>query len=260
MITILTPAFNRAHTLLRLFESLQVQTLKTFEWLIVDDGSTDHTELLVEKLKSLHSGFPIRYIYQSNGGKHVAINKGANKALGNWVFIVDSDDALTQDAIQALSLEIDKVGETGATGICFRKAYFNESIIGKSYFGDEPKFMHPTAAGEYFKGDLAYIFRTEELINHPFPVFKGEKFVPELYVWNLIGDDGPVWFIPEKAIYLCEYLADGYTANFKKNLRKNPKGFGIFYRNQFLREKSWILKIKCSIRAMQCLFYSTVSR
>jgi O18-antigen biosynthesis glycosyltransferase len=260
MITILTPTFNRAHTLPRLFESLQVQSVKSFEWLVIDDGSTDETRQLIERLKDAQSAVPVRYIHQNNGGKHVAINTGVNQAYGSWIFIVDSDDALTPDAIESILLEIERLGSNNATGICFRKAYFDQSIIGTSHVDDISKFMHPTAAGRYFKGDLAYSFRTEELRKHPFPAFSGEKFVPELYIWNLIGDQGPVWYVPQKAIYLCEYLSDGYTANFKKNLKINPKGFGLFYRTQFSRENSWIAKIKCAVRAMQCVFYSVVTR
>ncbi len=259
MISVLTPTFNRAHTLPRLFESLQAQSMKSFEWLVIDDGSTDNTKQLVSQLTASHS-VPTRYIFQNNGGKHVAINTGAKNALGTWVLIVDSDDALTPDAIEMASKEIEALGDSNITGICFRKAYFDQSIIGEDRSADRPQLMHPTAAGRYFRGDLAYIFRTEKLRAHPFPEYEGEKFVPELYIWNQIGDEGPIWYIPQKAIYLCEYLPDGYTANFKTNLKKNPRGFGLYYRAQITRERSWLAKAKCGVRAMQCLFYSVTSK
>lgn len=259
MITVLTPTFNRAHTLPRLFESLQAQSMKSFEWLVIDDGSTDKTKKLVSRLAASHS-VPTRYILQNNGGKHAALNTGAKHALGAWTLIVDSDDALTPDAIEMASKEIEALGDSNITGICFRKTYFDQSLIGKDRSADRPRLMHPTAAGRYFGGDLAYIFRTEKLRAHPFPVHEGEKFVPELYIWNQIGDEGPIWYLPQKAIYLCEYLPDGYTANFKTQLKKNPRGFGLYYRTQITRERSWLAKAKCSIRAMQCLFYSVTRR
>lgn len=259
MITVLTPTFNRAHTLPRLFESLQAQSVRSFEWLVIDDGSTDNTKQLVSRFAASHS-VPTRYIFQNNGGKHVAINTGAKNALGTWILIVDSDDALTPDAIEMASKEIEELGSSNITGICFRKAYLDQSLIGEDRSADRPQLLHPTAAGRYFRGDLAYIFRAEKLRAHPFPVFEGEKFVPELYIWNQIGDEGPIRYIPQKIIYLCEYLPDGYTANFKTNLKKNPRGFGLYYRAQITRERSWLAKAKCAFRATQCLYYSVAGK
>ncbi len=257
MITVLTPTFNRAHTLPRLFESLQAQTKKAFEWLVIDDGSTDNTRQLINEFVAV-GNVKIRYLYQNNSGKHVAINAGVKEAIGTWLLILDSDDALTTDAIETASKAIEELIEINPTGICFRKANFDQTIIGATPAEVTSQFMHPTVAGRFFKGDLAYIFRTAVLRDHLFPVYRGEKFVPELYVWNQIGDQGLIWFDPKKAIYLCEYLPDGYTVNFKKNLKKNPKGFGLFYRDQFIREISWITKIKCFIRAIQCSYYSFI--
>ncbi|MFP3541439.1 hypothetical protein SB770_33485, partial [Pseudomonas sp. SIMBA_044] len=74
--------------------------------------------------------------------------------------------------------------------------------------------MTPTAAGGLYKGDLAYIFKREALIKHPFPVFEGEKFVPELLIWNRVSDEGVIKFFGHKVLYICEYLEDGYSANF----------------------------------------------
>ena len=101
LITVFTPTYNRGYTLENLFNSLLVQTNKNFEWLIVDDGSTDNTEDLVNRFKDV-SSFKIRYIKKKNGGKHTAINCGVNLAEGFLFFIVDSDDQLTKDAIENL--------------------------------------------------------------------------------------------------------------------------------------------------------------
>jgi glycosyltransferase involved in cell wall biosynthesis len=79
--TIFTPTFNREHLLPRLYKSLCEQTYKDFEWLVVDDGSTDNTEILLKKYIA-EADFPIRYISKSNGGKHTAINEGVRQAKG----------------------------------------------------------------------------------------------------------------------------------------------------------------------------------
>lgn len=254
MITVLTPTFNRAHTLSRVFDSLRAQSVKSFEWLVIDDGSTDDTSQLIERLSQSHA-VNTRYFFQANAGKHVAINSGVQQALGNWILILDSDDALTEDAIELVYQAISKSPPT-ATGLCFRRAYFDQSLIGKDRSTEDPLLMHPTDAARYFQGDLAYIFKTDELRENVFPVFEGEKFVPELYIWNKIGDRGGVWYVPNKFIYLSDYLPDGYTVNFRKFLRRNPKGFGLFYRDQIFRERSWVNKLKSMIRAAQCFTYS----
>ena len=102
MITIFTPTYNRAYKLSDLYESLLQQTCFDFEWLIIDDGSTDNTRDLIETFDA-NGKFPIRYFYKQNEGKQVAINYAAKEAQGEWVFIVDSDDMLTTDAVAMAS-------------------------------------------------------------------------------------------------------------------------------------------------------------
>lgn len=255
MITVLTPTYNRAHTLKRLFESLLLQNVP-FEWLVIDDGSRDGTRELIERL-SPNSSFPIRYLWQENSGKHVAINTGVRLAEGEWIFIVDSDDALTPDALETVQHAIDTSVAT-VIGLCFRKLLFTGETVGRHYDISDPVLLTPTEAGNHFQGDLAYIFRTSALRSNPFPVIEGENFVPELLIWNRIADDGSILCYPSTAIYRCEYLNDGYSANFKRNLRRNPKGFALFYRDQFFRETSPVRKLKCAVRYLQCLIYGIV--
>ena len=259
MITVLTPTYNRAYTLTRVFQSLSEQIDSRFEWLVIDDGSTDETRELVEKW-SQQARFKIRYIHQVNGGKHVAINTGCKLAYGEWILILDSDDILTPDAVSTVNEIIENNVQPEILGFCFRKAYLDGILIGEIKNIGFKLFLHPTEAGTLLKGDLAYIFRRSSLQSHPFPVFCREKFVPELYIWNKIGDDGKILFFTHKVIYLCEYLSDGYSENFSKNLKRNPKGFLIFYRSQFFREKSVVRKLKCAIRSVQCLCYAFVNK
>ncbi|MDO9172346.1 MAG: glycosyltransferase family 2 protein, partial [bacterium] len=87
-----------------------------------------------------------------------------------------------------------------------------------------------------------------------------EKFFPELYVWNRIGDDGPILFFADETIYRCEYLPDGYTANFMRILKRNPRGLLVYYRDQYSRERAPIRKLKCLVRALQCSWYVFAGR
>ena len=101
LITVFTPTYNRAHTLERLFDSLMAQTSREFEWLVVDDGSTDQTESLIKEF-SAKAAFSVRYIYQTNGGKHRAHNAAIKLAAGELVIILDSDDCLLPHAVEGL--------------------------------------------------------------------------------------------------------------------------------------------------------------
>jgi len=254
MITVLTPTYNRSHTLPRLYESLCNQESKNFEWVVVDDGSTDNTQALLSDF-AMSAPFTIQIISQLNSGKHVAVNVGASVAKGEWIFIVDSDDALTPDGISAIEEALSQLPSDNTVGLCFRRAFFDGTIIGKIIKGPSIIKLNPTEAGALFRGDLAYVFRKDVMIKHPFPVIPGEKFVPELYIWNKIGDEGTIYYFTNKYIYLCEYLQDGYSRNFIKNLKNNPRGFMLFYRSQIAREKSIVKKLKCIIRMAQCCLY-----
>src|SRR5207237_1817583 len=98
--TVFTATFNRAHTLPRVYDSLRVQTLTDFEWLVVDDGSTDGTRELVAGWAA-QPAFPIRYFHQENSGKHVAENVAVREAHGRFTATLDSDDWYAPDALES---------------------------------------------------------------------------------------------------------------------------------------------------------------
>ncbi|MEI2762164.1 MAG: glycosyltransferase family 2 protein [Methanothrix soehngenii] len=157
-------------------------------------------------------------------GKNGAINAGVLAAAGDWIFIVDSDDVLTPDAIGTIEEKLSELNSHNLVGLCFRRAYFDGKIIGKSLNASVLK-MKPAKAGALLKGDLAYVFKKDAMLKNPFPVILGEKFVPELYVWNRIGDCGDIYFFIHKYIYFCEYLPDGLSFNFSTNLKRKPPRF-----------------------------------
>lgn len=101
MISVFTPTYNRGKTLPQLYESLKNQSYKNFEWIVVNDGSTDNTEELVENW--IHEGvINIQYITQSNNGKHIAMNRAVAIAKGDFFTTVDSDDMLLDDGLEIL--------------------------------------------------------------------------------------------------------------------------------------------------------------
>lgn len=123
LFTVFTPTYNRAHTLDRVYRSLRAQTLRDFEWLIVDDGSTDDTRALVESW-TRKASFPIRYVYQENRGKHFASNRGLELALGEFFLTADSDDEFVPNALETFQRiwstipETERAGFAGAAGLC----------------------------------------------------------------------------------------------------------------------------------------------
>ena len=72
-ITVITPTYNRCNTLHRVYNSLISQTYKDFEWLVIDDGSTDDTKELIQNYIK-QDKIDIRYYFQENQGKHMALS------------------------------------------------------------------------------------------------------------------------------------------------------------------------------------------
>ena len=101
LVTVFTPTFNRLPLLKRLYESLKEQTYTGFEWVIVDDDSSDGTEQWIDSI-TMKASFAIKYKRVSHGGKHRAINKGVQMAAGEVMFFVDSDDYLPIRAIETI--------------------------------------------------------------------------------------------------------------------------------------------------------------
>ncbi len=257
MITIFTPTYNRAYRLPNLYKSLQEQTCKDFEWLVVDDGSTDNTSELFEKWQTEDNSFPIRYFKQPNGGKHRAINHGVKEAKGEYFFIVDSDDVLTNDAVEQITRLVPEANANPEIcGMCFRcKNIRTDEFIGSPFPNDGMLASSLEWVYKYkIDGDKSEVVNTAILRRYPFPEFEGENFVPEALIWNRIADSYRM-ICKNEGIYLCEYLPDGLSMGFNSNLRRNPNGFGLFYCETMKRGISFKVTLKNLLRTLQCWMY-----
>lgn len=225
LITVFTPAYNRAHLLPRLYESLCKQTFKDFEWLIVDDGSTDDTKSLSLSLSSREgTDFPIRYFYQENGGKPSAFNNGIGRAKGELFFIVDSDDYITPDALETIHNDWEMVKDKGLCGISYLKGYINKGVIGNEhpqdgFIGDFVDVRIKQNTG----GDKAEVWVTKLLNQYRYPIFPGEKFIGESYIWYQLTEKYKMLF-RNKLIYLAEYLEGGLSQSGRAMRIKCPLG------------------------------------
>lgn len=254
MITVFTPAYNRAHLLRRLFKSLCMQTYSDFEWIIVDDGSQDNTEKIVKEFVDTQL-IKIIYFKQINKGKHFAINKGVREANGDLFFIVDSDDYLVNTALERVAFHYDQiVDDETIGGVCGLKIYPSGIKV-----GNEGEFSILDCSSLDFrfkykmKGDMAEVFRTEVLRKYPFPEIANEKFCPEALVWNRIAANYKLRYFYEK-LYVCEYLQDGLTAKIIRIRMNSPIASILFYSEQMRYRIPFIQKIKTAINYWRFAF------
>lgn len=218
-LTIFTPVYNRDKYMPRLFKSIEKQKYKDFEWIIINDGSTDNTEKTIQNLiKENKYNFPVRYFKVKNGGKHRAINKAVKVAKGKYFLIVDSDDWLlpnATDLIKKWTETIEKLPNAnefaGVSGLI-------ETPSGKilSGTGNGKKYVDASNLKRYkynLEGDMSEVYKTSILKKYPFKEFKMENFLTERTVWNKIAADGYIirWYM--KPIYVGDYLQDGLTKN-----------------------------------------------
>lgn len=253
-LTVFTPAYNRAETLKRTYESLCEQDCKEFIWLIVDDGSTDDTQELVQNWIKKNNGFEIKYIYKENGGMHTAHNVAYENITTELNVCIDSDDRLAAGAVTKIKNKWNKVKNKGYAGIIGLDADLNTGrVIGKGF----PKGMKETTLGGYYagggQGDKKLVYRTDIINSVPsYPVFPGEKYVGLAYKYTLIDQKYKLSVLNE---VLCdvEYQADGSSGTMYQQYLKNPKGFA-FYRKICMQ-----YPISTKRLVMDCIHYCSSS-
>jgi glycosyltransferase involved in cell wall biosynthesis len=246
LITVLTPTYNRATQLENLFQSLQNQTEKKFKWLIIDDGSQDQTDIIVD-IFSKSAKFKIDYIKKENGGKHTALNIGFQVVDTYLTFIVDSDDILTPDAIAEIYQRIEIIKSQNLCGIAFLRGYNEKDCIGN-------KFPNTEVIDNDIRirlkcnvsGDKAEVWRTDILRQYQFPVFENERFQGENYIWWQIGRKYNMLYV-NKIIYITEYLEGGLTKSGRAMRLKNPLGGMQNSKMAFYQEFPLKTRIKCAI-------------
>ncbi len=233
-ITVYTPTYNRAYTLPHLYNSLLRQSNSNFKWIIVDDGSTDNTNEIVNSWIK-EGNLEIQYIYQTNKGRQQATNLAESMVNTELCVCIDSDDYMTDNAINIILDEWDKVKQNdkiaGLIGLDIDK---NGEIIGTPFPTNiaYTKFTH--FAKYHIKGDKKFVYRTDVIKKYPqFPYFEGEKMSLQGYLYRLIDQD---YYFALLNIPLCvvEYLPDGMTKNKFSHYKKYPRSFS-FYRKERMR-------------------------
>lgn len=256
MITVFTPTYNRAKTLTSLYNSLTRQTDQRFDWLIIDDGSTDETSDLVESFQR-EGKIDITYIKRENWGLCKTLNQGVSLCRGDIFFRVDSDDFVQDNAIERIYHYWHYVEEDKKVcGLVFLKIQTNSQYTGYHPFTKDFRtnfFEYRSKYGGV--GDRAEVIRTDVMRNYPIPLYGEEKFCPEGLMWNRIAKDYDAVYISE-GIYVCEYMEGGLTKSVRKNLMRNAKGATHYYAEIFQHKNSVFYYIKNSISFWRCAAFN----
>ncbi|MBE5825486.1 MAG: glycosyltransferase family 2 protein [Butyrivibrio sp.] len=233
-ISVITPTYNRATVLYRVYESLKAQTYKDFEWIVIDDGSVDDTRTVVEEYIK-ENLFPIRYFYQENNGKHIALNEGCKKALGEMIVIADSDDSFTGNAFEVMLKywdeipDEDKKNYRGITCRCYDPA--DNSEIG---FITNDKYLDLLGLDATYKYKINFemwgINRRDLMLKFPFPDIRrtdkgGLHFFPETVIWDNMGRNYKVRYINE---CLRAYYKDQDNATTNVNNRRSQENIYLW--------------------------------
>jgi glycosyltransferase involved in cell wall biosynthesis len=227
----------------RVYESLSCQTFRDFEWLVVDDGSTDKTKELVEGWRQ-EAGFPIRYFWQTNQGKHVAFNRAVAEAGGEFFLILDSDDACVPEALERLKYHWDSIPESskgefsGVTCLCRDE---NGRVVGDRFPRDVTDCYQPEMAYGYrVKGEKWEFCRTEILRMYPFPTIPGETFVPEGTAWIAMTRNHRTRFINEALlVYYCRDTASSDRLTRQRSPSKHAAGHALWHRSILNHNIDW---------------------
>ena len=237
LLTVITPSYNRGQLLRACMASLRAQTDPRFEWIVVDDGSTDDTPQIAAAFSAEAPELTIRYVRKENGGKHTALNASHPYIHGKYVLILDSDDTLTPDAVEQVLAAWSRWESHAEVGIVIL-------LKGKDrehpncFAADENK---PVDIMSYpricpVSGDACEVIRTELFLRYPFPVFPGERFLSEGALWNRVSFTHQCVYV-NRVIYLCEYLQDGLTAAGRAMRIRNPLG-GMYNANLNMAKKN----------------------
>lgn len=248
-VTVFTPTYNRAKLIHRVYDSLMAQTCKAFEWLIIDDGSTDDTEAAIKKFID-DADFPIRYIKRQNKGKAASINEALALSVGEFFLVFDSDDWCTPNALERFLDawdEIDRPDDYCAVSAL--KGYSETEVVGEDYrrmrkFGES----YLDRFSRRVRGDKWEFIRTEIHRRFLYELAPGERYQAPEYAWLAMGQAYRTVFINE-IIGIVEYQADGISKNNLKHRVASARSTYCFYKRGYSLSKSKFLALRCEINA-----------
>ncbi len=249
-LTVITPTYNRRDYLKQCWESLMQQSCMDFQWLIIDDGSSDNTDDMVHKFQQNTTTFTIDYYYKENGGKHTALNYAHPYIKGKYVVILDSDDKLTEDAVETILNAWKQYESNQQVGeIVFLKGFTKDDPICYGEIENTPiDMLHVRRISKHGR-DCCDTYRTSLFVQYPFKVFPNERFIGEGSAFLFIEMSCLGVYI-NKVIYLCEYQENGLTNAGRKMRILNPKG-GMYNSKVYMNKR-----LPLKIRVKKGILYS----
>lgn len=254
LLTIFTPAYNRAHLLPRLYESLLSQTSKDFCWLVVDDGSTDQTRELVSSW--IQEGrISIRYEYKENGGMHTAHNVAYRLIETELNTCIDSDDYMPSNAVEKILNCWQKHGNENVAGMVGLDIREDGSVIGTRLPEKKESMTLTDFYAQGGKGDKKLVYRTALMKSLPeYPEFPGERYVGLGYKYMLADLRQPLILLNEP-LAIVEYQADGSSNSMWKQYRRNPQGFAFLRRETMKHHPYFKTRFRAAIHHVSSCFF-----
>lgn len=223
-LTVFTPAYNRAHTLGRLYESLCRQTSNDFKWIVVDDGSTDNTKGLVYKWIENKSDFTIEYYWKENGGMHTAHNTAYEHIDSELAVCIDSDDYMPDNAVEIIIRRWREYGDERFAGLIGLDVFDDGTVVGTCF----PPGIHECKTYDLARKygvicDKKYVYRPAVIKNYlPYVSFPGEKYGTVNYLYQVIDHDYDM--LCSNDVYcVVEYQSDGLSVNIFNQLKQSPR-------------------------------------
>lgn len=226
LISIFTPTYNRSQLLKRVYAHLLKQTCDRFEWIIVDDGSSDGTREQVAGWME-ENRIRIRYLYQRNMGKHAAHNSAVRAAEGELLVCIDSDDYPTPDCVEQICSLWEKTDPEAYSGVVALKSLADGELLGRPFDGRVVSSTYFDLFNKHrFYGEKLFAYRVDVLRKHYFPQREGLKFFPEPWLYDRIDKEFELVLL-NQVLCVCEYQQDGYSANYQKIMIQQPYGFEL---------------------------------
>lgn len=258
LVTIITPTYNREKYLGKLYHSLKEQTCRNFKWIVIDDGSMDNTKNLVNGfVEDEKRDFEMQYVYQDNRGKHTALNRAIGLTDTELIFIVDSDDYLPVNSIEIILKYHNKYKQEkenlNLCGYSFLRCHADGNV-NTAYFPENEKIdsYRSVRINGNIGGDKAEVFYTDILKKFPFPVFEGERFLPEDVVWMQMSGPYNMVHINEN-IYICDYLEGGLTRSGHRMKIESPKGM-VLRSKIYLNDPEVCIKVKIKMMLLYIIY------
>lgn len=236
-ISVFTPTYNRAYVLTRAYNCLKEQTFQNFEWVLIDDGSNDGTEQLVQAWMD-EGKIDIVYKYKKNGGRFSAYNAACELFNGELVVFLDSDDQFVENALEIIYNFWENIQDKDrVSGIIGNMKQPDGQQLGTDFPSNIKRERSYILFDKYgIKGDRLLVFKTEIAVAHRYKLYENEKFGGDNIVFNAINDELPMEIMREP-VAIREYLPDSITNNLLKNHLASKQGIRDHYLDALKHEK-----------------------